>query len=240
MQAGWSRASLGLVALALSLQSAVAAVPQTINFDNATGVGTHLGTDNDPSHTNLGFEGFLWAWTGAGVAEVGHPTNAGFILGDRSNPDFTFVGGSSPLFVYFGTGSNETTAYITTAGGSFDFYGAFFSATQLSGSLSIQGQVKVGPGLGNGGFADAGSALSINFSGGEHQDIRSAAALITNVDRLVVTTTSGRGFQWAMDDFKYAAVPIPEPETWAMFGLGIVGVGFAVSRQKRAHRPARR
>jgi hypothetical protein len=239
MQAALSRAFLAAITFALSVHTAAAATPQTITFDDATGVGQVLGAEVDPPHRNIGFEGFLWAWEGAGVAEVGQPTNTGFVLGDRSNADFGFVGGSSPLFVVFGS-ANDDTAYITTAGVAFDFYGAIFS-TQSVGTLSIQGQMRTGAGNGNGGFSNVGSVLTIEFDGNTpfFRDITSATALISGVDRLVITaSTSGRGFQWAMDDFVYA--PVPEASTWAMLGLGLLGVGFAVTRQKRPLRVARR
>lgn len=240
MQAALSRAILTVLALTLSLESAAAATPQTITFDDAIGVGQRLGTAIGSPSRNVGFEGFLWGWTGAGVAEVGHPTNTGFILGDRANPDFSYVGGTNPLFVYYGSGTNEATAYITSAGPGFDFYGAIFSS-QSVGTLTIQGQARANPGIGNGGFGNIGSMLTIAFDGNEpySRDITAATALISGIDRLVITaSTSGRTFQWAMDDFAYA--PIPEPGTWAMLGSGLVGVGFAVSRRKKPFRVAHR
>jgi len=47
-----------------------------------------------------------------------------------------------------------------------------------------------------------------------------------------LSDTNGKAgpLQWALNDFTYA--PVPEPGTWAMFGLGVLGVGFAVRRRK--------
>lgn len=238
MQAALSRAFLTIVTLALSLQTATAATPLTIGFEDATGVGALLGVD---AGANAGYQGFYWAWHGAGVVDPGGQANEGFRLGVRST-DFSWVGPDDGTggnqFAYFGSSTPEITAYILTASTSFDFYGAFFSAPTV-GSLSIQGQIKSAPGNGNGGYTNSGGPIAISFDGIDpHRNITSVDPLILGIDRLVITTTSGRNFQWAMDNFVYA--PIPEPGTWAMLGLGLMGVGFAVSRHKKPHRVARR
>lgn len=234
MQAALSRAFLTIVTLALSLQTATAATPLTIGFEDATGVGEFLGVNAGANH---GYQNFYWAWLGAGVVNPGGNVNDGVRLGVRSN-DFNWVGGNGSQFVYFGSSTPETTAYVHTASAAFDFYGAFFSSPVI-GALSIQGQIKSDPGNGNGGYTAVGGPIAINFDGiAPHRNIISVDPLILGIDRLVIATTSGRNFQWAMDDFVYA--PIPEPGTWAMLGLGLVGVGFAVTRQQKLLRVARR
>ena len=229
MQAGMLRSIVAAGALACSVHYAAAAT--TIDFDGPLEPGHEISAILGViGGNNVGYEGFLWAWTGAGVAEPGHPANAGFTLGNRDN-DFNWVGGSAPLFVYFGSNSLETTAYITTAGLAFDFFGGVFSSPSV-GTLSIQGQVRVSPGNGQGGFDDLGAPLQISFDGiGFVHDITSATPLLEGIDRLVITTTSGRAFQWALDDFVYS--PVPEPGTWALFGLGLLGMGLAIGRQKK-------
>lgn len=236
MQAALSRALMTMVALTLSLQTAAAADPLTIDFEDATGIAQLLGVQ---AGSNNGFEGFYWAWHGAGVVDPGGPANQGFLLGARG-VDFDWVGGSGQQFVYFGPGSEQTTAFVLTGSSAFDFFGGWFSS-QGVGTLTIQGQVKSGPGQGQGGYTDIDAPIAIVFDGTaatEQQLIGPSTpgtALIGGADRLVISLTAGRNVQWAMDDFAYA--PIPEPGTWAMFGLGLLGMGFAVSRQKRLVRP---
>lgn len=235
MQAALSRAFLTIVTLALSLQTATAATPLTIGFEDAAGVDALLGVD---AGANVGYQGFYWAWHGAGVVDPGGQANEGFLLGVRST-DFSWVGpdggDGGSKFAYFGSSTPEITAYILTASAPFDFYGAFFSSPFV-GSLSIQGQIKSAPGNGNGGYTNIDPPITVSFDAIDpHRNITST---ILGIDRLVITTTSSRNFQWAMDNFLYA--PIPEPGTWAMLGLGLMGVGFAVSRQTKLRRIARR
>lgn len=230
MLAGMLRSIVAAGALAFSAHQASAATT-SIDFEGPSEPGHEvsalLGVING---NNAGFEGFLWAWTGSGVAEPGHPANAGFTLGNRDN-DFNWVGGSVPLFVYFGSSSNEATSYITTAGISFNFFGGIFSSPSV-GTLSIQGQVRATSGNGQGGFDNLGTPLVISFDGTQVvHDITSPTPLLAGIDRLEIRTTSSRAFQWALDDFVYS--PVPEPGTWAMFGLGLVGMGLAIGRQKR-------
>lgn len=229
MLAGMLRSIVAAGALAFSAHQASAATT-IIDFEGLIEPGHEIDALlGVVGGNNAGYKGFLWAWTGAGVAQPGHPANTGFRLDDRAN-DFGWVAGSPPLFARFGSNSQETIAYVTAPAVAFDFYGAIFSYPSV-GSLSIQGQVRRTGGNGQGGFDDVGPPIVISFDGMDpERDITSPTPLLAGVDRLVITTTSGRAFQWALNDFVYS--PVPEPGTWAMFALGLVGMGLAIGRQK--------
>jgi hypothetical protein len=236
------RAGFASLVLAASLTSAasagMAADTITVTFDDLplAGVGHLVGVDTDPNTPesgNVGYEGLYWAWTGSGVVDPGHPANDGFYLGNRSEPGFEYVGGSSPLFAY--TQQRTGTAYITSVDQPFAFLGGIFSSTSVGGTLSIVGQVKKNDsnGIGGGTFEDAPGALATIAFDAVTTVVPFSTQAFGNVDRLVITSSSAGGnpFQWALDDFNYA--PVPEPSTWAMLGLGFAAVGFSVQRRRR-------
>jgi hypothetical protein len=47
-------------------------------------------------------------------------------------------------------------------------------------------------------------------------------------------TTSPNSENWAADRMRFGLAHNPEPGTWALFGLGVLGLGFAVHRRRAA------
>jgi len=194
-----------------------------------------LGVDQSQSPSdNVGFEGFFWAWNGQGVVDPGGSASTGFRLGNKnSNSDFSYVGGSDPQFAYFSFSAGAPNTYITKVDLPFDFLGAVFSST-TQGRMRIVGQQETATGQGSRAYVDVqGATTEVEFDG-----IKVTVPLTTtdfrDIDRLVISSVDTNGtaasFQWTLNDFTYA--PVPEPGTWAMFGLGVLGVGFAVKRRK--------
>jgi hypothetical protein len=78
-----------------------------------------------------------------------------------------------------------------------------------------------------------GVALKVAFDD-QTQVVEFKATEFPDIDRLVISSAdnaNGKAFQWALDDFRigYAAA-VPEPATWALFGLGVLAVGFSLKR----------
>lgn len=229
-----------VLAAALTVTSAtgLAAESITVTFDDlsSTGVDNLVGVDTDPNTPasgNIGYQGLYWAWTGSGVVDPGMPANDGFRLGNRNlNPDFSYVGGSSPQFAYVSPRTGD--AYVTKVDQPFAFLGGVFSSV-TPGTLSIIGQIKKngGNGIGGGTFEDVPGAIATVVFDDATTVVQLDTPAFANVDRLVISSagTGGTSFQWALDDFIYA--PVPEPSTWAMLGLGLAAVGFSVQRRRR-------
>ena len=228
MRVGFASVVLAAVVSAASLPG-FGADDITIDFESATGVGALLGVDfSQTPAQNEGFEGFFWAWSGSGA--VNTPPNAGFTLGSTADPDFDYVGGSGPQFVYLAARAGGT-GYIATMDLPFDFLGAIFSS-RVEGTLQIVGQEKTASGNGGGTYRDVVGASAIVVFGSDPSVVDFKTNDFRGIDRLVITSsdTTRRPFEWAMNDFSYA--PVPEPGTWAMLGLGMMAVGFAVRRRK--------
>jgi hypothetical protein len=232
------RAGFASVVLATSLaavsQAGTAAEPiMVVDFETATGIDSLIGVDQSQTPSrNLGFEGFFWAWNGSGVVVPDGPASAGFLLGNKNaNGDFAYVGGSPPQFAYLS--ARVTDAYVTAMTEPFDFLGAIFSS-QTPGTLVIFGQRKSANGIGGGTFDDVTAAIAKVTFDGVTEVVQFGTTDFSNIDRLVISSVDTNGkaasFQWTLNDFSYA--PVPEPGTWAMFGLGVLGIGFAARRRK--------
>jgi hypothetical protein len=243
MRAGFAGFLLATSLVTVSLAGTAAETIMVVDFETATGLDQLLGVENPgtPSAKNVGFEGFYWAWTGQGVVDPIGPPAAGFLLGNKNaNSDFAYVGGSPPQFAYLTLSARVPEAYVTTKTESFDFLGGIFSST-AAGTLKLVGQRKnQGNGNGGGTYINVDNAVgNVIFEFNTEPQptvppVTFVSADFRNIDRLVISSvdTTGRAvsLQWALNDFTYA--PVPEASTWAMFGLGILGVGFAVKRRK--------
>lgn len=205
-----------------------------------------------PFNVFLNTRGAQFTTPGTGLTQapptadlVQDPTGAGGLAGLFSNPTygttfstfsparlFTPVGSNITDGAFFLPGSNGTVPAIISG------FGAVFTDVDLPDTTQIEFFNTAG-GLVLSSFVEPGtvadgslSFLGVFFNAGE----RIARVRITTGNAALGPNDGGGVDVVALDDFLYSEPqPVPEPATWALFGVGAMGL-VAVQRHRRVRK----
>lgn len=194
-------------------------------------------TDFIPDGTRTGFNGFESIpnnglhYTGGSGPYTEGGISVQQVNGDPGNSIWVTAFSPEGNFGWYPDGGDFGYTQVTLASGAdFDSVGFFFATGFFAGSTAsytllnnsvpvLSGTVPSVPHLSNG-------FLYLGFSGGGFDEIR------------LSDTTPGSGSQnaFAIDAIEIAASPIPEPATFALFGVvaGLGLGGYALRRRKLA------
>lgn len=212
------------VALICGFMGAQAQASLTVDTDIGGPTGTSYSNFNNLSLGNAGgtsgglsvtFSGDAAAVQGAASGLYAAPylsNNNGLLFGDSNN--------GSDTTHYLSTGIGSVTMLL---GSSMQYFGLLWGSVDNYNVLSFyDGAVLVGSLTGSDVWADANGDQGVQ--GSFYVNINSTLAF----DRVVA---SSGGYAFEFDNVAYlAADPVPEPATLAMFGLGIVLMGFLRQR----------
>lgn len=193
-------------AFAVTAVAAQAKSVNVINFENLPGA-IASGSNNQIASLSPNYGGFTWDSDFYVLSKDYHP-GSGYDLGAWDN----WVG-------Y--TAYANPVGFSVAAGKKFNFYGGYFaSAWDATQTLTVKGFLN--------GVEKYSQALTITNDPGELPNLFQLN--FRNIDNVTFVQS---GSHVVFDNLQVSAiVPVPEPETYAMLGLGLLAVGFARRSKK--------